>query len=101
MKTLDLVIRSHLMAVRIKKFIPGLINHSDRETQYCSHEYQYLLKQFEMKPSMIRKGNCYDNAHMESFWGTMKNELVYHQCYKTREQAFREITEYIEVFYNR
>jgi transposase InsO family protein len=51
-----------------------------------------------MKPSMSRKGNCYDNAPMESFWGTLKNELVYHQRYKTREQAIREI---IEVFYNR
>lgn len=50
---------------------------------------------------MSRKGNCYDNAPMESFWGTMKNELVYHQHYTTREQAKREITEYIEVFYNR
>jgi len=49
-----------------------------------------------MKPSMSRKGNCYDNAPMESFWGTMKNELVYHRRYKTREQAIREITEYIE-----
>ena len=54
-----------------------------------------------MKSSMSRKGNCYDNAPMESFWGTMKNELIYHEHYKTREQAIREITEYIEVFYNR
>jgi len=50
---------------------------------------------------MSRKGNCYDNAPRESFWGTRKNELVYHQRYATREQAIREITEYIEVFYNR
>jgi len=50
---------------------------------------------------MSRKGNCYDNAPMESFWGTMKNELVYHHHYRTREEAIREITEYIEVFYNR
>ena len=56
-----------------------------------------------MKPSMSRKGDCYDNAPMESFWGTLKNELVYHQRYATREreQAIREITEYIEIFYNR
>ena len=54
-----------------------------------------------MKASMSRKGNCYDNAPMESFWGTLKNELVYHQRYATREQAIREITEYIEIFYNR
>jgi transposase InsO family protein len=54
-----------------------------------------------MKVSMSRKGNCYDNAPMESFWGTLKNELIYHQRYTTRKQAIREITEYIEVFYNR
>jgi len=99
--TRNLVIKSLLMAVRIKKPEPCLINHSDRGSQYCSHKYQKLLKQFGMKSSMSRKGNCYDNAPMESFWGTLKNELVYHQRYKTREQAIREITEYIEVFYNR
>lgn len=99
--TKDLVIRSLLMAVRIKKPEPCLINHSDRGSQYCSHKYQKLLKQFGMKSSKSRKGNCYDNAPMESFWGTMKNELVYHQRYKTREQAIREIAEYIEIFYNR
>jgi transposase InsO family protein len=54
-----------------------------------------------MKVSMSRKGNCYDNAPMESFWGTLKNELIYHHRYTTREQAIREITEYIEIFYNR
>jgi len=54
-----------------------------------------------MKASMSRKGDCYDNAPMESFWGTLKNELIHHRRYKTREQGIREITEYIEVFYNR
>ena len=54
-----------------------------------------------MIPSMSRKGNCYDNAPMESFWGTLKNELVHHRRYETREQARREIAEYIEIFYNR
>ena len=54
-----------------------------------------------MRASMSRKGNCYDNAPMESFWGTLKNELVYHQRYATRDEAIREVTEYIEVFYNR
>ncbi len=99
--TKDLVIRSLLMAVRTKRPVPGLINHSDRGIQYCSKDYMNLIKRFNMKPSMSRKGNCYDNAPMESFWGTMKNELVYHKRYKTREQAIREITEYIEIFYNR
>ena len=54
-----------------------------------------------MKASMSRKGNCYDNAPMESFWGTLKNELIHHHHYRTREEAIKEITEYIEVFYNR
>jgi transposase InsO family protein len=99
--TKDLVIASLLMAVKRKHPEPGLINHSDRGSQYCSLEHQKLLNRFNMKVSMSRRGNCYDNAPMESFWGTMKNELVYHQHYATREQAIREITEYIEVFYNR
>ena len=54
-----------------------------------------------MTASMSRQGHCYDNAPMESFWGTLKNELVHHRRYETREQARREITEYIELFYNR
>ena len=99
--TKDLVIRSLLVAVATRKPEPGLIHHSDRGSQYCSQDYQNLLAQFHMRASMSRRGNCYDNAPMESFWGTLKNELVYHQRYRTREQAIREIREYIEVFYNR
>ena len=99
--TKELVITSLLMAVKRKRPLPGLINHSDRGSQYCSADYRKLLDLFNMKPSMSRKGNCYDNAPMESFWGTMKNELVFHRHYRTREQAIREITEYIEIFYNR
>ncbi len=99
--TKDLVISSLLMAVARKHPGPGLINHSDRGSQYCSREYRKLLDRFNMKASMSRKGNCYDNAPMESFWGTLKNELVYHQHYTTRDKAIREITEYIEIFYNR
>jgi len=99
--TKDLVIRSLLMAVKRKQPGAGLINHSDRGSQYCSQDYTKLLKHYNMQPSMSRKGNCYDNAPMESFWGTMKNELIYHHHYATREQAIRAITEYIEVFYNR
>jgi transposase InsO family protein len=99
--TKDLVIRSLSMAMTIKRPYPGLIHHSDRGSQYCSKDYATLLARFSIRPSMSRKGNCYDNAPMESFWGTLKNELVYHEHYATREQAIREITEYIEVFYNR
>lgn len=99
--TKDIVIRSFLMAVKIRQPEAGLIHHSDRGSQYCSYSYTKLLGRFNMRASMSRKGNCYDNAPMESFWGTLKNELIYHQRYATREQAIREITEYIEIFYNR
>jgi putative transposase len=80
---------------------PGLIAHSDRGSQYASNEYQNLLKKSGMLCSMSRKGNCYDNACMESFFHSLKTELVYFTRYQTREEARREIFEYIEVFYNR
>ena len=88
-------------AVWAKRPRPGLIHHSDRGSQYCAQAYQDQLREFGLIPSMSRKGNCYDNAPMESFWGTLKNELVHHRRYETREQARREIMEYIELFYNR
>lgn len=99
--TKNLVSQSLFKAVGAKRPGPGLIHHSDRGVQYCAHEYRKLMDQFKMRTSMSRKGDCYDNAPMESFWGTLKNELVHHSRYKTREQAIREITEHIEVFYNR
>ena len=99
--TKNLVSQSLFKAVLAKRPGSGLIHHSDRGRQYCAHAYRRLVDQFNMRASMSRKGDCYDNAPMESFWGTLKNELVHHRRYKTREQAIREITEYIEVFYNR
>jgi putative transposase len=99
--TKDLVVSSLLMAMKRKQPDPGLIHHSDRGSQYCSSEFTNFLDLFKIRASMSRKGNCYDNAPMESFWGTLKNELVYHQQYATRQQAILEITEYIEIFYNR
>lgn len=99
--TKNLVIQSLFRAVSAKRPLAGLIHHSDRGSQYCSHEYRKLLDQFGMRASMSRKGNCYDNAPMESFWGTLKTELVFHRRYATRQEAIRDITEYIEVFYNR
>jgi len=99
--TTDLVSQALRMAVWAKRPRPGLIHHSDRGAQYCAQDYQALLQQFGLIPSMSRRGNCYDNAPMESFWGTLKNELVHHRRYETREQARREIAEYIECFYNR
>jgi len=99
--TKNLVSQSLFKAVAAKRPGLGLIHHSDRGSQYCAQEYRKLLDQFKMKASMSRKGDCYDNAPMESFWGTVKNELVHHRRYRTREEAIREISEYIEVFYNR
>ena len=99
--TKNLVSQSLFKAVAAKRPGLGLIHHSDRGSQYCAYEYRKLLDQFKMKASMSRKGDCYDNAPMESFWGTVKNELVHHRRYRTREEAIREISEYIEVFYNR
>lgn len=97
----QLVSQSLFRAVAAKRPGNGLIHHSDRGSQYCSYDYSKLLKQFGMKASMSRKGNCYDNAPMESFWGTLKSELVHHNRYKSRQEAIQDISEYIEVFYNR
>jgi transposase InsO family protein len=99
--TKNLVSQSLFKAVSAKRPAKGLLHHSDRGSQYCSLEYRKLLVQFGMKTSMSGKGNCYDNAPMESFWGTLKQELVHHRRYATRNEAMREIREYIEVFYNR
>lgn len=99
--TRELVKTSLLRAIWAKRPLPGLIHHSDRGSQYCCHEYRKLLKQHGIRASMSRKGNCYDNAPMESFWGMLKTELIHHRRYGTREEAIRDITEYIEVFYNR
>jgi transposase InsO family protein len=99
--TRNLVSQSLFKAVAAKRPAQGLIHHSDRGSQYCSHEYRNILERFGLKASMSRKGNCYDNAPMESFWGTLKQELVHHRRYRTRQEAIRDITEYIEIFYNR
>lgn len=99
--TKNLVSQSLFRAVAAKRPEPGLLHHSDRGSQYCSDEYRLLLEQFGMTSSMSRKGNCYDNAPMESFWGTLKNELIYQWRFETRQEAMREIREYIEIFYNR
>jgi putative transposase len=79
----------------------GLLHHSDRGVQYASDDYQHLLQSHKMEVSMSGKGDCWDNAAMESFWSTLKNEMVHHEQYATREQARQSIFEYIEIFYNR
>ncbi len=99
--TQNLVITALHRAISRHRPGNGLLLHSDRGSQYCSKSYALLAKQYNLVLSMSRKGNCYDNAPMESFWGLLKNELIYHKHYKTREQARQDIIEYIEIFYNR
>jgi putative transposase len=79
----------------------GLLHHSDRGVQYASEDYQHLLQSHGIECSMSGKGDCWDNAVMESFWATLKTELVNHERYETREAAQASIFEYVEVFYNR
>jgi putative transposase len=99
--TVDLAERALTMALAIRVPTAGLLHHSDRGSQYAATSYQRLLDESGLIPSMSRKGNCWDNACVESFFGTLKRELVYHRHYATREEATRDIFEYIEVFYNR
>lgn len=80
---------------------PGLVAHSDRGSQYASEHYQRRLREERIACSMSRRGNCWDNAPMESFFASLKKELVHHEDYATREQARASIFEYIEAFYNR
>jgi transposase InsO family protein len=78
-----------------------LLHHSDRGVQYACDQYQQLLAERGVAPSMSRTGNCYDNAVMESFFGTLKTELIHHETYHSRAAAHQALFEYIEVFYNR
>ena len=97
----NLVSQSLLQAVATKRPGKGLLHHSDRGSQYCSHEYRNLLIEYGLQASMSGTGNCFDNAPMESFWGTLKQELIHHRHYRSRQEAMEDITEYIEIFYNR
>jgi len=99
--TADLVVDAFRMAIfRQKRQIPNIV-HSDRGSQYASGDFRKELKKNGCKQSMSRKGDCWDNAVSESFFGTLKNELVYHEKYKTREEARLSIFDYIETFYNK
>lgn len=96
-----LVLSALDMAVKRQKPSPGLIIHSDRGSQYASKIYQRRLRRYGMKSSMSRKGDCWDNSVMESFFHTLKVEHVYDQFFKSRAEATNSIFEWIEVFYNR
>ncbi|WXJ94324.1 IS3 family transposase ISCce3 [Neomoorella carbonis] len=99
--TRELVIEALHMAITNRRPGRGLVIHSDRGSQYASYDYQRLLRQYGFICSMSRKGDCWDNSPMESFFKTLKTELVYHRRFKSRAEARVEIFEYIEVFYNR
>ena len=99
--TVELAERALTMALANRAPTAGLLHHSDRGSQYAAMSYQRVLNGHGLIPSMSRKGNCWDNACVESFFGTLKRELVYHRRYATREEATQDIFEYIEVFYNR
>jgi transposase InsO family protein len=97
----DLATEALRMALTHRRPGRDLLHHSDRGAQYASDAYQSLLAAHGIEPSMSRKGNCWDNAVVESFFGTLKRELVHHERYADHEEARRSLFEYIEVFYNR
>jgi len=99
--TENLVLSALAMATGRVDLKPGAIHHSDRGSQYASNKFQSMLLAKNLTPSMSRKGNCWDNAPTESFFHSLKTELVYFENYRTREEAKKSIFEYIEVFYNR
>ena len=96
-----LILKALAMALLHRNAPAGLLFHSDRGVQYASADYRAALANAGLTPSMSRKGNCYDNAFIESFWSTLKMDLIYRRAFSTRAEAKREIFDYIEVFYNR
>jgi putative transposase len=96
-----LILKALSMALRHRCPPPGLLFHSDQGVQYASGDYRQALARAGLIASMSRRGNCYDNAAMESFWATLKLELVYRRCFDSHAQARAEIFDYIETFYNR
>ena len=100
MKT-SLVEDALMMALGRRKPSPNLIHHSDRGSQYASQQYRSLLERHRITVSMSRRGNCYDNAVVESFFGTLKQELVFREKWENQQQAREALHSYIEIFYNR
>lgn len=96
----DLAIRALNMAIALRRPPKGCIQHSDRGSQYCSHDYQKVLRQHGLKPSMSGKGNCYDNAVVETFFKTLKAELIWRRSWSTRRSVELALFEYINGFYN-
>lgn len=98
--TADLVKEALAMAVGRRQPLQGLLHHSDRGSQYASEVYRQELEKYGIIASMSRKGDCWDNAVVERFFRSLKTELTYHNLYSTRDEARRDIIEYIEMFYN-
>lgn len=96
-----LAVKALQMAIAQRRPRPALIVHSDRGTQFASAAYRQTLAAHQLVPSMSRKGNCYDNAFIESFWSSLKYETVYHRRFATRAEARTALFDYIETFYNR
>lgn len=96
----ELVVKALQMAIVSRKPKKGLIFHSDRGSQYASHLFQKVLAQFGLQPSMSRKGDCWDNAPTESFFATLKKELIRNLIYFTRRLAMTDVFRYIEAYYN-
>ena len=96
-----LTVKALMMAIQQRRPPPSLIVHSDRGTQFASAEYRQVLARYQLIASMSRRANCYDNAHIESFWSSLKYELVYHHRFATHAEARAAIFDYIEAFYNR
>jgi transposase InsO family protein len=99
--TQDLATAALTMALERRRPTAGVLHHTDRGSQYAATAYSERLSRHGLTASMSRRANCWDNAVVESFFHTLKTELVHHRCYRTREEAQREIFEWIEVFYNR
>jgi putative transposase len=97
----DLACDALLMAIRRRRPPRGLLHHPDRGVQYASEPYQAILARHGFRCSMSRRGNCLDNAPMESFFGSLKTELVHRTAFPTRKAARRAVFEYVEAFYNR
>ena len=97
----ELAVRALLMAVMGRRPPRDLLLHSDRGVQYCAGAFRGHLRRHGIRQSMSRKGDCWDNACAETFFASLKTELIGDRIFVTREQARREIFEYIEVFYNR
>ena len=96
----SLVLKALTMAISLRQPPKGLIHHSDRGSQYASDDYQKALKKHGLKASMSRKGNCWDNAPTERFFSSLKREWIGDKIYKTREEATKDIREFVAIYYN-